>query len=50
MANCVPHVRAGSLIYLSGQGPPRPEAGMHISKVGGNVSAAQVMDQTFENG
>ena len=38
LANYVSYVRTGSLIFLSGQGPRRPEGGMHTGKVGGNVS------------
>jgi enamine deaminase RidA (YjgF/YER057c/UK114 family) len=38
VANYVPFVRHGTTIYLSGQGPRRPEGGMHTGKVGGDVS------------
>lgn len=41
VANYVPYVRIGSMVYLSGQGPRRPEGGMHTGKVGGNVSAEE---------
>jgi enamine deaminase RidA (YjgF/YER057c/UK114 family) len=40
-ANYIPFVRTGSLIYLSGQGPRRPEGGMFVGKVGDTVSADQ---------
>jgi enamine deaminase RidA (YjgF/YER057c/UK114 family) len=43
LANYVPYVRTGSLIFLSGQGPRRPEGGMHTGKVGGNVSVADAV-------
>ena len=38
IANYVPFVRDGSLVFLSGQGPRRPEGGMYSGKVGGPVS------------
>ena len=39
IANYVPFVVTGSLVFLSGQGPRRPEGGMFTGKVGGAVSA-----------
>lgn len=39
MANYVPFVRTGALVFLSGQGPRRPEGGFHAGKVGVNVTA-----------
>ena len=38
MANYVPYVRTGKLVYLSGQGPRRPEGGLYTGKVGLEVS------------
>lgn len=36
-ANYVPWVLAGPLLYLSGQGPRRPDGGFATGKVGGGV-------------
>ena len=41
MANYVPYVQSGSLVFLSGQGPRRPEGGMHIGKVGDDVTVEE---------
>ena len=38
VANYVPFVRTGKLVFLSGQGPRRPEGGFHTGKVGSEVS------------
>jgi len=38
IANYVPFVRTGALVYLSGQGPRRPEGGFYAGKVGADVS------------
>jgi len=38
VANYVPFVITGSLVFLSGQGPRKPEGGMFTGKVGGAVS------------
>lgn len=38
VANYVPFVVTGALVFLSGQGPRRPEGGMYTGKVGGAVS------------
>lgn len=38
MANYVPYVQTGKLVFLSGQGPRRPEGGLHTGKVGIEVS------------
>jgi enamine deaminase RidA (YjgF/YER057c/UK114 family) len=38
VANYVPFVITGQLVFLSGQGPRRPEGGMYTGKVGGSVS------------
>lgn len=39
MANYVPFVRTGALIFMSGQGPRKPEGGFHAGKVGAEVTA-----------
>lgn len=41
VANYVPYVRTGSLVFLSGQGPRRPEGGFHVGKVGSDVSVEE---------
>lgn len=41
IANYVPYVRLGLVVYLSGQGPRRREGGMHTGKVGGDVSVEE---------
>jgi enamine deaminase RidA (YjgF/YER057c/UK114 family) len=38
VANYVPAVRTGKLVFVSGQGPRRPEGGMLTGKVGSEVS------------
>ena len=38
MANYVPFVCTGNLVFLSGQGPRKPEGGLHTGKVGAGVS------------
>jgi len=38
VANYVPFVITGSLVFLSGQGPRKPEGGMFTGKVGGTVN------------
>ncbi len=38
VANYVTYVRTGSLVFLSGQGPRKPEGGFHVGKVGAGVS------------
>jgi enamine deaminase RidA (YjgF/YER057c/UK114 family) len=38
VANYVPWVRTGSLVFLSGQGPRRPDGSMHTGKVGAGVT------------
>ena len=35
----VPFKRDGDTVYLSGQGPAKPEGGYHLGKVGADVSA-----------
>ncbi len=39
MANYVPFARTGALVFLSGQGPRKPEGGFHSGKVGAEVTA-----------
>jgi enamine deaminase RidA (YjgF/YER057c/UK114 family) len=41
VANYVPYVHLGPVIYLSGQGPRRPEGGMHTGRVGASVSVEE---------
>lgn len=45
LANYVPFRRAGDLLFLSGQGPRKPEGGMHTGKVGAEVS----VDEAYEH-
>jgi len=45
VANYVPFVITGSLVFLSGQGPRRPEGGMFTGKVGGTVS----VDEAYQH-
>jgi enamine deaminase RidA (YjgF/YER057c/UK114 family) len=40
IGNFVTHVREGSLLFLSGQGPREADGFMHTGKVGGTVSVA----------
>jgi enamine deaminase RidA (YjgF/YER057c/UK114 family) len=40
IGNFVTHVREGSLLFLSGQGPREADGFMHIGKVGATVSVA----------
>jgi enamine deaminase RidA (YjgF/YER057c/UK114 family) len=41
LANYVPFVLAGSLLYLSGQGPREPDGLLHTGKVGAEVGVAE---------
>ncbi len=41
IARFVPYRRVGELLFLSGQGPLRPEGGYHEGKVGDTVSVAE---------
>ena len=41
MANYVPYVRTGNLLFLSGQGPRTPDNKMKTGKVGGTVTAEE---------
>ena len=45
VANYVPIVITGSLVFLSGQGPRKPEGGMHTGKVGGGVT----VDEAYQH-
>jgi enamine deaminase RidA (YjgF/YER057c/UK114 family) len=45
VANYLPFVITGSLVFLSGQGPRRPEGGMFTGKVGGAVS----VDEAYQH-
>ena len=38
VANYVPAVRTGNLVFVSGQGPVKPEGGMVTGKVGSEIS------------
>ena len=38
IANYVPSVRTGNLVFLSGQGPTKPEGGMVTGKLGRDIS------------
>ena len=38
IANYVPSVRTGNLVFLSGQGPSKPEGGMVTGKLGRDIS------------
>ena len=44
VANFVPSVREGNLVFLSGQGPLEPGSGMKTGKVGADVSAEQAYE------
>jgi enamine deaminase RidA (YjgF/YER057c/UK114 family) len=41
VANYVPFKRDGNTIYLSGQGPRKPDGGYHLGKVGRDVTVEQ---------
>ena len=41
VANYVPWVRTGSLVFLSGQGPRKPDGGFHTGKVGAGVAVEE---------
>ena len=38
VANYVPFRRAGDVVYLSGQGPRKPDGSFHVGKVGRDVT------------
>jgi enamine deaminase RidA (YjgF/YER057c/UK114 family) len=44
VANYVPFKRDGHVIYLSGQGPRKPDGGFHMGKVGRDVSVEQAYE------
>ena len=44
IANYVPFKRDGNTIYLSGQGPRRPDGSMCTGKVGGDVTVEQAYE------
>lgn len=44
IANYVPWKRDGNTIYLSGQGPRKPEGGYHLGKVGKDVTVEQAYE------
>ena len=44
VANYVPFKRDGHVIYLSGQGPRKPDGGMITGKVGENVTAEEAYE------
>ena len=41
VANYVPWVRTGSLVFLSGQGPRKPDGTFHTGKVGAGVTVEE---------
>jgi enamine deaminase RidA (YjgF/YER057c/UK114 family) len=45
VANYVPFVITGQLVFLSGQGPRKAEGGMHTGKVGGTVT----VDEAYQH-
>ncbi len=44
VANYVPFKRDGHVIYLSGQGPRKPDGGFHLGKVGRDVTVEQAYE------
>jgi enamine deaminase RidA (YjgF/YER057c/UK114 family) len=44
VANYLPFRRDGHVIYLSGQGPRRPDGTMHVGKVGLDVTVAEAYE------
>lgn len=44
IANYVPFKVVGDMIYLSGQGPRKPDGSYHIGKVGGDVTVEQAYE------
>jgi enamine deaminase RidA (YjgF/YER057c/UK114 family) len=44
IGNFTTHVREGSLIYLSGQGPTHADGRLHAGKVGAGVSVAEAYE------
>ncbi|HET9903175.1 MAG TPA: RidA family protein [Xanthobacteraceae bacterium] len=43
-ANFVPFKRDGHVIYLSGQGPRKPDGSLHVGKVGRDVSVEEAYE------
>jgi len=50
IANYVPFRRDGNVIYLSGQGPRKPEGGYHLGKVGAGVSIEEAYQHARNTG
>ncbi|MHB2168745.1 RidA family protein [Alsobacter sp. R-9] len=50
VANYVPFVIEGSLLFLSGQGPRRPEGGYYTGKVGSDVSIEEAYEHARVTG
>ena len=44
VANYVPFKRDGHVIYLSGQGPRKPDGSLHLGKVGRDVTVEQAYE------
>jgi len=44
IANYVPFKRDGHVIYLSGQGPRKPDGSLHLGKVGRDVTVEQAYE------
>lgn len=44
VATYVPAKRAGDLLFLSGQGPRRPDGSLHVGKVGVDVSVEEAYE------
>ena len=44
IGNCVPFKRDGHVIYLSGQGPRKPDGSLHLGKVGRDVTVEQAYE------
>lgn len=43
-ANYVPHRRDGNVLYISGQGPRKPDGSLFVGKVGGDVTTAEAYE------
>lgn len=41
VANYVPYRWAGNLLYLSGQGPRKPDGGLYVGRLGKNVTVEE---------
>jgi enamine deaminase RidA (YjgF/YER057c/UK114 family) len=44
IANFVTHVQEGNLLFLSGQGPQKPDGSLHTGKVGADISAQEAYE------